>query len=46
METEKKFGVVGAGLVGSCFKDLDEFEVVHHNEWEDAGCMKTSTNPR
>lgn len=31
----KKIGVVGAGLVGSCFKDLDEFEVVHHNEWKD-----------
>ena len=31
----KKIGVVGAGLVGSCFKGLDEFEVVHHNEWKD-----------
>ena len=31
----KKIGVVGAGLVGSCFKELDEFEVVHHNEWKD-----------
>ena len=28
----KKIGVVGAGLVGSCFEGLDEFEVVHHNE--------------
>ena len=31
----KKIGVVGAGLVGSCFKELNEFEVVHHNEWKD-----------
>ena len=31
----KKIGVVGAGLVGSCFEGLDEFEVVHHNEWKD-----------
>ena len=31
----KKIGIVGAGLVGSCFKGLDEFEVVHHNEWKD-----------
>ena len=31
----KKIGVVGAGLVGSCFKGLDEFEVVHHDEWKD-----------
>ena len=31
----KKFGVVGAGLVGSCFKELDEFHVVHRNEWKD-----------
>ena len=31
----KKIGVVGAGLVGSCFKGLDEFEVVHHHEWKD-----------
>lgn len=35
METKKKIGVVGAGLVGSCFKGLDEFEVVHRNEWKD-----------
>ena len=35
METKKKIGVIGAGLVGSCFKDLDEFQVVHHNEWKD-----------
>ena len=32
----KKIGVVGAGLVGSCFKDLDGFQVVHRNEWKDA----------
>ena len=32
----KKIGVVGDGLVGSCFKDLDDFEVVHRNEWKDA----------
>ena len=31
----KKIGVVGAGLVGSCFKELDEFHVVHRNEWKD-----------
>ena len=31
----KKIGVVGAGLVGSCFKGLDDFEVVHRNEWKD-----------
>ena len=31
----KKIGVVGAGLVGSCFKDLDDFEIVHHHEWKD-----------
>lgn len=36
MATKKKIGVVGAGLVGSCFLDLDDFEVVHHNEWKDA----------
>ena len=35
METKKKIGVVGAGLVGSCFEGLDEFELVHHNEWKD-----------
>ena len=28
----KKIGVVGVGLVGSCFTDLDDFEVVHHHE--------------
>jgi len=32
----KKIGVVGAGLVGSCFKGLDDFEVVHRDEWKDA----------
>ena len=42
----KKIGVVGAGLVASCFEGLDEFEVVSHKEWGDAGCMKTSTNLR
>ena len=31
----KKIGVVGAGLVGSCFKGLDNFQVVHRNEWKD-----------
>ena len=31
----KKIGVVGAGLVGSCFEGLDEFEVVSHKEWKD-----------
>ena len=36
METKKKIGVVGAGLVGSVFKELDDFEVVHRNEWKDA----------
>ena len=36
METKKKIGVVGAGLVGSCFKGLDDFEVVHRDEWKDA----------
>ena len=36
METKKKVGVVGAGLVGSCFKGLDDFEVVHRDEWKDA----------
>jgi len=33
--SEKPVGIVGAGLVGSCFKGLDGFEVVHHNEWKD-----------
>ena len=28
-----KYGVVGAGLVGSLFEGLDDFEVVHHDEW-------------
>ena len=32
----KKIGVVGAGLVGSCFLGLDDFQVVHRNEWKDA----------
>ena len=32
----KKFGVIGAGLVGSIFKELDGFQVVHRNEWKDA----------
>ena len=32
----KKFGVIGAGLVGSIFKELDEFQMVHRNEWKDA----------
>ena len=31
----KKIGVVGAGLVGSCFEGLDDFEVVHRDEWKD-----------
>ena len=31
----KKIGVVGAGLVGSCFKGLEGYEVVHRNEWKD-----------
>ena len=31
----KKIGVVGSGLVGSIFKGLDEYEVVHRNEWSD-----------
>lgn len=31
----KKIGVVGAGLVGSCFKGLDNFQVAHRNEWRD-----------
>ena len=31
----KKFGVVGTGLVGSIFKELDGFQVVHRNEWKD-----------
>ena len=31
----KKIGVIGAGLVGSIFKELDEFQVVHRNEWKD-----------
>ena len=35
-KTLKKIGIVGAGLVGSCFKGLDDFEVVHHGEWKDA----------
>lgn len=30
----KNIGVVGAGLVGSLFKDRDGFEVVHRDEWE------------
>ena len=42
----KKIGVVGAGLVASCFEGLDEFEVVRHNEWVGVGCMRTSTHPR
>ena len=32
----KKIGIVGAGLVGSCFLGLDEFEVVHRDEWKDS----------
>ena len=32
----KKFGVIGAGLVGSVFKELEGFQVVHRNEWKDA----------
>ena len=34
METKKKFGVVGAGLVGTLFEDVPGFEVVHRNQWE------------
>ena len=36
MATKKKIGVIGAGLVGSIFKELDGFQVVHRNEWKDA----------
>lgn len=31
----KTIGVVGAGTVGSIFKDFDGYEVVHRNEWKD-----------
>ena len=34
METNKKFGVVGAGLVGTLFERVPDFEVVHRNQWE------------
>ena len=34
METNKKFGVVGAGLVGTLFEKVPGYEVVHRNEWE------------
>ena len=27
-------GIIGRGLVGSIFKDMDGYEVVSHNEWE------------
>ena len=37
METQKRFGVVGAGLVGTLFESVPEFEVVHRNEWEPVG---------
>ena len=33
MENRKRFGVVGAGLVGTLFENVPEFEVVHRNEW-------------
>ena len=42
----RQIGVVGSGLVGSCFEGLDEFEMVRHSGWKDAGCMKPSTTPR
>ena len=29
----RQIGVVGSGLVGSCFKDLDGFEVVRHKDY-------------
>ena len=34
METKKKFGVVGAGLVGSLFQEVPGFEVVHRDQWQ------------
>ena len=46
METEKQFGVVGAGLVGTLFEDVPGFEVVHRNQWEPVrweGLVNTAT---
>ena len=34
METKNKFGVVGAGLVGTLFERRPCYEVVHRNQWE------------
>ena len=34
MESEKRFGVVGAGLVGSLFANVPGFEVVHRDQWQ------------
>ena len=34
MESKKRFGVVGSGLVGSLFKEVPGFEVVHRNQWQ------------
>lgn len=29
-----KYGVVGAGLVGSIFKGFEDYEVIHRDEWQ------------
>ena len=34
MEAKKRFGVVGAGLVGSLFQGLEDFDVVHRDQWQ------------
>ena len=34
MQSQKRFGVVGAGLVGTLFESVPGYEVVHRNEWE------------
>ena len=34
MQSQKRFGVVGAGLVGNLFESVPGYEVVHRNEWE------------
>ena len=34
MANKKRFGIVGAGLVGTLFETVPEFEVVHRNEWD------------
>ena len=34
IQSQKRFGVVGAGLIGTLFEKVPGFEVVHRNQWE------------